>query len=287
MHRRTPSRRTPSRRTPGIALGLGLLAALAATPLHAQHETVGEFRWRGDVHAGQWIEIKGVNGHIRAEPTEGSEVEVVATYRDRRDRDDVLIQSVRHADGVTVCALYRGGQRGAGATVCSPGDEWQASNGGFRTKVDFVVKVPRGVHFLGATINGDVTGHGLPADAVASTVNGEVRISAAGTVEASTVNGDVEATIGRADPDRDLEFRSVNGSFTLDVPADFSARVQLVSNGPVTSDFPLAAEGRRPRYGPSRQRLGGTVGDGRHELHVQSLNGSITLRRAATASGGR
>src|SRR5687767_1944733 len=43
-----------------------------------------EFRWSGQVASGRTVEIKGVNGDVRAEASSGGEVEVVATKSARR-----------------------------------------------------------------------------------------------------------------------------------------------------------------------------------------------------------
>src|SRR4029453_13780720 len=67
----------------------------------------GDFRWNGPVAPGQSIEIKGINGDIRAEAGTGNEVHGVATKTSRRsDIDSVQIKVVQHAGGVTICALY-------------------------------------------------------------------------------------------------------------------------------------------------------------------------------------
>jgi hypothetical protein len=66
-----------------------------------------EFRWHGMIAQGSAIEVKGVNGNVRAEASGSNEVEVVAEKRARRSNpEDVRIEVVQHADGVTICAVY-------------------------------------------------------------------------------------------------------------------------------------------------------------------------------------
>src|SRR3954447_19961388 len=99
-------------------LSLGAAAALLLSPLSARAQ---DFRWHGPVAQGKTIEIKGVNGDIRAEPSGGNEVEVTAQKRAQRDDpDSVRIEVVPHAGGVTICAVYpsRSGQR---PNECAPG----------------------------------------------------------------------------------------------------------------------------------------------------------------------
>ena len=147
-------------------------------------------------------------------------------------------------------------------------------------RVEWVVRVPRGVHFLGTTVNGAISASNMPADANVSTVNGAVTVSAAGVVEASTVNGDIDATTGRADAGRDLQFETVNGDIVLRVPANFRARVDAeLLNGRIQSDFPL--EIHRGRFVGSSAE--GEIGRGGRRLHMETVNGNLEIRR----TGGR
>ena len=66
-----------------------------------------EFRWSGVVQRGKAVEIKGVNGGVRAEFTSGNQVEVTATKSARRgDVNSVSVQVVQEDGNVTVCAVY-------------------------------------------------------------------------------------------------------------------------------------------------------------------------------------
>jgi hypothetical protein len=66
-----------------------------------------EFRWNVRVAPGKTIEIKGLNGDIKAEPAAGSDLEVIANKKGQRsDPSMVRIQVVEHSDGVTICAIY-------------------------------------------------------------------------------------------------------------------------------------------------------------------------------------
>jgi hypothetical protein len=240
-----------------------------------------DFHWTGTVAAGQRLEIKGVHGAIRAEPSNGTQVEVTATKRrgDEGRIEDVRIERVAHAGGVTFCAIYPS-SRSNRPNRCTPGDEWNTHVQDNDVRVEWTVRVPRGVHFLGATVNGAVSARDMPADATVISVNGAVTVSAAGVVEASTVNGDVDATTGRADAGRDLEFQTVNGDIVLRVPANFRARVDAeLLNGRIESDFPLQIS--HGRYVGSSAE--GDIGGGGHRLKMETVNGRLEIRRA----GGR
>ena len=47
-----------------------------------------DFTWHGAIPQGQAIEIKGVNGDVRAEPSGSNQVEVVAVKRAQRDNPE-------------------------------------------------------------------------------------------------------------------------------------------------------------------------------------------------------
>jgi hypothetical protein len=247
----------------------------AATPMAVQG---ADFEWTGRLAAGKAIEIKGVNGDVRAETTGGSEVEVRATKREGRrgDADAVTFAIVEHADGVTICAMYPD-EWGEEPNECGPGRRGHMSTHDNDTQVDFVVRVPAGVDFVGRTVNGDVETESLGGNVYARTVNGGIDVAAAGYVEASTVNGSIRASMGRGDWDGDLEFHTVNGSITLELPDGLGAEVRAKTvNGALETDFPLTVQGR---WGP--RSLTGTIGDGGRRLDLETVNGSIRLRRGA------
>src|SRR5689334_17175094 len=100
-----------------FALVFAMTVILAPRAAAAQ-----DFRWHGLVAQGQAIEVKGVNGDVRAEPSGSNEVEVTAEKRGRRDDpESVRIEVVPHAGGVTICAVYPS-RPGAAPNQCQPGD---------------------------------------------------------------------------------------------------------------------------------------------------------------------
>jgi len=259
-------------------------AAVAALSVFAQvfaaepqQQQQAEFNWHEPLAAGRTIEIKGINGHVEAVAAEGGEVQVLAVKRARRsDPAGVRIEVVRHGEGVTICAVYPNveGQR---PNTCEPGPKGHSSVNNNDTTVDFTVRVPAGVRFKGRTVNGKVSADNLSADVDASTVNGSISVSTTGLARARTVNGSIKARMGRADWSDELEFKTVNGGIDLSVPASLSAQVEVRTlNGAISTDFPMTVTGT-----VSRRRLNGTVGGGGRELRLETVNGSVHLRRAS------
>src|SRR5438046_7286806 len=225
---------------------LPAVATLALVPREAGAQ--GEFHWKGKVAPGKAIEIKGVHGDDRAEAGSG-DMEVSAGKHARRsDPDEVKIGVVQHGDGVRVCAVYP--SAGRRDNSCEAGDDGHMNVRDNDVTVDFPVRVPAGVRFLGKTVNGEVEAAVGSSDVEATTVNGSIRISTTGYAEAQTVNGEIVASLGRATWSDALEFRTVNGGITLDLPAGLSTEVRAKTvNGDIQTDFRLMVTGR---LGPRR-----------------------------------
>lgn len=234
-----------------------------------------EFRWNGKVAAGRTVDIKGVNGNIRAEPSSGSDVEVVANKHAKRSNpDEVQIKVIEHEGGVTICAVYPNTEAGR-KNECTIGSNWSSHTHNNDVQVDFTVRVPAGLSFMGRTVNGSVETGAINGDVEAYSVNGGINISASGYAVAQTVNGSITAAMGSADWPCALEFETVNGAINLTLPAATSAMVKAETvNGDIGTDFPVTIEGRF-----SRRRMSGTIGNGKYQLSLKTVNGSINLRR--------
>ena len=247
----------------------GLLTLLAVAPAAAQ-----DFRWNGRLTSGQAIEIRGINGDIRATASSSGDVEVTATKTARRGSpDDVRIEVVPHAGGVTICAVYPS-SRGREPNTCEPGGG-KSNTQNNDTSVNFDVRVPYGVNFVGRTVNGEISGESLQGDADGSTVNGSIKLTTTGVARAHTVNGSLNVTMGRADWQNEASFKTVNGEINLTLPSVFDADLRAETlNGSITSDFPITVTGQ-----VSRRRLSGTIGAGGRSLNLTTVNGSIKLLR--------
>jgi hypothetical protein len=225
------------------------------------------FHWSGHVTAGQRIEVRGINGSIHAQPASGQSVDVIA-HKSGREIDPAAIgvQVVESDGGVMIFAIPRNA-RGSAEYAAEAGDSGDAN-------VDFTVSVPSGVHFVARTVNGLVEAKSLDADMEAHTVNGDVVLSTTGAAQGETVNGSITASLGRINSA--LNFSTVNGTISLEVPRAAAARIHAKTlNGPIRTDFRLAVGGHFPA-----QHADGIIGCGGPELRIATVNGSINLRRS-------
>jgi hypothetical protein len=269
---------------------------LVATATSAQST---DFQWSGAIASGKAIEIKGVNGEIRAELASGTQVEVVATKRhgdwhrdsgrwrsEPSDPASVKIEVVPNDGNVTICAVYptpaaRTGTAGdrtrdndARPNECRPGPDGRMNVASNDIVVDFLVKVPAGVQLRAKTVNGSIDARGLKSDTDVRTVNGKVFISTTGAANANTVNGSIEASVGSAGT-QPLDFQTVNGSVTLRLPTGTNAELHAAtSNGHFESEFPITVQ----NFSGRRRRVDGTMGSGGRRIELRTVNGSIRLQ---------
>jgi hypothetical protein len=240
----------------------------------AASQSAVDFRWTGQLAEGRSLEIKGINGSITAVPAPGAEVVVTAEARGRRsDPNTVRIEVVEHRDGVTVCAVYPTPE-GKRENYCAAEADGRMSTNDNDVRVQFRVEVPRGVRFIGHTVNGTVEALGLESDVRAITVNGDIELSTEGFAEAETVNGSIDAVVGSADLGDGVSFSTVNGSISLDLNDAVDADVDASwLNGSFETDLPFALQGRL-----SRRSARGVLGDGGPRLELSTVNGSIRIR---------
>ena len=266
-----------------LTLALGLAGPAAAGDGYWSsifHDVVSgplktsEFRWQGRAAAGRTVEIRGVNGSIQAVPSSGDMVEVVAARRGRKnDPDSVEIKAFEHDGGVTVCALYPSTDSSR-PNECLAGGKGRMSVKNNDVSVEFVVKVPAGVRLFARTVNGAVDAAGLSGDVDAETVNGSVKIQTSGVARAQTVNGSVNASMGRADWSSEVAFKTVNGSIRVGLPTGASTTIDAETvNGRIVSDFEVS------NGSTTRRRLSGTIGSGGRAMSLETVNGSIHIGR--------
>jgi len=237
-----------------------------------------EFRWNGTVAAGAAIEVQGINGEIVAEPTSGSEVQVIALKTSRRsDVNSVKMKVVEHAGGVTICALYPN-EDGEYPASCGPDSD---GKGRGRIKnndvqVNFTVRVPQRVGFVGKTVNGSISATSLNGNVITQTINGSIKISTSGYAEAKTINGDISARLGDSNWSNALNFQTINGGINLELPSGLGASIDAETlNGSFSSDFPLSVTTLT-----GRKHVKGVIGAGGRDLVLRTINGSINLRIA-------
>ncbi len=282
----------------GIVFGL-MVAAVAATPAvsPAQQEVgrdVAVWTWDGRVDAGNWFKLSNVNGSVTIDASRDNSVHVRAEKIAHRDGDirDVRFTVLQSGGDVRICTLTYNEDR------CDDDGMHSSGNHDGRrerdVEVKYTVRVPRGVRLAAGTVNGSMTVRGVGSEVRANTVNGSLEVSdasgsviahtvngnvnvttTAGPVSASTVNGSINARMAGLSRDGDMKFSTVNGGIMVETPSSLDADVSLNTMfGGISSDFPVQLSGR---FGPRHAE--GTVGRGGRRISMNTVNGSVELRR--------
>ena len=278
------------------------LAAVSAALLTSATPQGQDFRWRGLVPRGQTIEVQGIIGGITAEPARGDSVEVVATSHPgyHGSAGAVTFKVLTHQDGVTICVIYprhrsdRGEwNRRWGGRCADERREAPFADDENDTRVDFVVRVPRGVRFLGQTVTADVTVRGLRGDVEGYTIAGDVLLSEveAEVVDAASLSGDITLHHVSA---RQVYLGTMSGAITFDGPIhrgglyDFltwSGRIHVVLPGRSAFDLSVFQTDSSPRIAVAglsvrlerRHRYRGRLGAGGASLQLEALNGEVEI----------
>jgi hypothetical protein len=240
----------------------------------AARSTGATWTYRSKLGAKQWVWIRNLRGSVTVEPARGDSLQVsaVKTYRSS-DTASVRLVATPYDGGVAVCAVWEsdGG--------CSPGRGDIQLRGGRHNDVgvDFTVRLPRNVGLGATTMVGDVHVAGARGPLVVHAVSGDVDVATTkGPVKVELVNGDVRVRMEAFGDSGGVSASTINGSLTAELPPHLDADVEASTvNGSITTDYPLAVGGKF-----AGRKLHATLGRGGRVVHLETVNGSIKLKKA-------
>jgi hypothetical protein len=264
-------------RSQGVAICLG--AFLMSAPCFGLRivENANEFLYHGRIFAGGAIEIKGVNGDVAAEPSSSGEVEVLAVKEGSLSNpEQVRIEVVEHDGGATICAIYPESEFKLRNT-CAPGEGGDLSVYNNDVFVQFTVRVPHHVRFVGRTANGRVSAKGLRGGVEAHTVNGNVDIEETSGAKVKTVNGSIRAALDPAAHHRPVDLESVNGNVTVKLAPSAGVELEATTvNGGIANQLLLAQQ-----FDVTPQHVAGRTGCAAGpRIEVRTVNGDIRLEQS-------
>ena len=229
------------------------------------------FTWSGQVAFGDLVQISGITGDVTFTLGAGDSVDVTALKSGRNDDPaTVSIDVVPLAGGgVRICTLYPD-VPGRAPNSCAPGGNLSSHRND--VKVDFTVRAPPGRRLEAAVVGGNLTALAMQNDVTLRSVGGDIAIATTEIAEASTMSGNITATIGSLNPSRDLQFGAADGDVTVTLPSAISAVADVSTlSGTATSDFPLTSVGAN--------HLRGTLGAGGSTVTLSSIAGDVRLLR--------
>ena len=213
--------------------------------------------------------------------------------------EDVAIRVFEDSGRVLICAIYPRSRwqdddrHGPARDACELARRHQTVRAENDTRVDYLVKVPAGVRFIGETVTDDVTVTGLrgPAEGYSIAGNVTMRDIRGAVVDAASISGDLSFL--QVDAPRvyagtlsgDIRFDgaihrrgayellSWNGAIAVSLPrgAGIEFEVHASSREDLHSSVPLV------RSAESRRRYAGKQGDGSAKMDLTSFGGDIRI----------
>jgi DUF4097 and DUF4098 domain-containing protein YvlB len=131
------------------------------------------------------------------------------------------------------------------------------------------------------SVNESVTVERVRGDLAVQTVNGDVSLAAitSGSVEASTVNGDITFD-GAIQNGGRYELSTHQGDIAITMPETANATVSVNTfNGSFESDYPVTLTGKN-----QRRKFSFTIGNGSARVDLESFGGDIRLARPGSST---
>ena len=246
---------------------LVLSLAFATSPALADVTATREYDFT--LAEGGRISLDNVNGDIDIEGVAGDHVHVLAKLKaDSQEYLDALNIEVESSDDLVRIETHHP----------KSGNRWFNNGGDSGGSVSYELKVPSGSRLDSIeTVNGDIHITGVKGPVSVETVNGKMILSGlADDAKMDTVNGAIDARFDVLGGAQRVKAETVNGRVVLQLPADTSAEVhaETLNGGIDADDF-----GLKPDKGFVGRDLDGSIGDGQARLHVDTVNGSVTIRR--------
>lgn len=244
---------------------LTLSGLTAAGPLLADVTATEEYTFTLD--EGGRISVENINGAITIEGRTGNEVTVVATKK---------AGTQKYLDGIKVDIDTSASQLRIETRHPSNSGGWFGKD--TSGSVSYRLTVPAGAELDEIeTVNGELDIRGMTGAVNASTVNGGIELAGLQSdADLETVNGVIKAGFARLGAGQRVTADTVNGRIELLLPADASATVRAETlNGKIDADD----FGLKPVKGFIGRDLTGELGDGGATITLETVNGSIRIKR--------
>lgn len=244
-----------------------ILSVALALSLSANAEVTKEETFSFKISDGGSFSLSNVNGGISVVGGNGDTIEVLAIKKagSQKQLDEIEIKISESANSVEIETDLPSSKRWF---------HW----GDDGAQVTYEVIVPSGINLDSIeAVNGEVEIRGVSGDVNASTVNGEINLEdLAADAEIDTVNGTINASFAKLEGQQKVKASTVNGRMTLRLPADADVDVNADTlNGNISAgDFDLEVD-----KGFVGSDLNGEIGNGSASLNLDTVNGSIKIRK--------
>jgi hypothetical protein len=252
----------------GVSLLLPL--SFAGSGLPASVPTAKEFRidrfeWQAEPdlsRAVRAIVVRNDYGDVRARFAGDGRVFVHAVIQRLGGGPDIGVNVERHGEALAI------------TVVAPPGRQAVAEERPAKTAVDradMVVYVPEGASLVATSLRGIVEARKLKGPVDAETLDGEIRVEAAGAVRARSVDGSITVVLGGSAAAASL-METATGTVWLSLAEGSDYRLLVEPGGKVTSQVPLKEEEPAPR-----RRLTALGGAGTTPVFVRTGKGDVEI----------
>ncbi len=221
------------------------------------------------LQAGGRISLENTNGDVRIEGVSGNQVHIVATKKAGTQEylDGLEIEVSATDELIRIETRYPKSRSG-----------WFGRGDNESGSVSYELKVPDSARLdTIETVNGDIGVIGVKGAVSIETVNGKMSLQGLESdAKLDTVNGMIEAQFDVLAGAQRVKADAVNGRINLRIPENASAQVHAETlNGSIDADD----FGLQPEKGFVGRDLDGTIGAGEANIHVDTVNGSVTIKR--------
>ncbi len=235
------------------------------------------FSWNAPISAPATVFVRNTNGSVEVRPSTDGNVRVTTDVKWHRGdpKTDLKFETKNGADGITICALWDGGQCSAAHyKSTADGVTKNLLNHGTDATVTFTVYVPTGVKVDVFTVNGSI-GIAATAPVKAQTINGSIKVATSvGPVDGETVNGSVDVRMTTLAGDGPVRAHTITGTAAAYLPEKFDGSVEITSAiGGISSDFP----GTTAKDGD--KKFTAVLGTGSRTIDIATVTGSAELHK--------
>jgi hypothetical protein len=257
-----------------LVLALAPLGAQTVVIQPAKAEKTTETR-TVPLAAGSTLKVRNLNGHIRVEAWDRSEVQFTGEFKPSSEGEQVKVVLEPVPGGLEIRGEY------------PKHDGWGSYRG---PQCGMTLKVPREVRPTLDTVNGEISLAGIHGGAVLTTVNGAVRASdlnaalkaktvngavtvdrVAGTLDLGTVNGAIKGS-GLDGKGGGIKAETVNGGIHLQL-AGLRGRLRAST---MNGDISFNAKGAE-QVEIKKHRVSAVFPGSDQAIEVSTVNGGITL----------
>lgn len=251
--------------------------------------------------------IANLNGNVTVAGYEGSKIQVIVTKKitakteARLDEGKKSIQLgvINDVDSIILyvegaCSTFSKNQnrKNSSRWTRSGGYSWddcgKECHQNFNYTMDFVVKVPAGIHVMVSTVNnGDLVVEQVRGIVHANNINGGIKLkNLVREAEASTINGNVDIEYAR-NPENNCRFYSLNGDINAWFQKGLAANFSFESfNGNFYTDIEplqsLPVKVEKTKDGTSvKYKVNGNqykIRNGGPLLDFETFNGNVYLK---------